>query len=83
MKNMQMESRPTPVCKSITCDACQKIYADPMEWQEFLQWRDTGGYGNKVFGDMSVVELDLCQYCVKLHLGRFVRVKPHEWPTQP
>ena len=64
------------MCVAITCDACKKKYDDPMEMQEFLKWKDTCGYGNMTFGDMSVVELDLCQYCVKSILGDYVRVSP-------
>jgi hypothetical protein len=59
---------------AITCDRCRKTYDDVLERQEFLCWADTGGYGNIVFGDMSRVEIDLCQYCVIEVLGQWVRV---------
>jgi len=64
----------------LTCDGCG-LSADkderPMEFSEFLSHRATGGYGS-VFGDGSLVEVDLCQRCVRDILGRFVRVTPPE-----
>jgi hypothetical protein len=33
-----------------------------------------------VFGDGELVELDMCQYCFKKKLGKFVRITPEgEW----
>ena len=62
-----------------TCDICGKSYgcllADEgvMEAQEFINIRFEGGYGS-VFGDESKVECDLCQHCLKEHLGKYLRV---------
>ena len=58
---------------AITCDRCKTRHDDPMEMQEFLSWSDTCGYGNKTFGDMSFVSIDLCQYCVKEVLGEWIQ----------
>lgn len=63
-----------PSDEQVVCFACGVIHTDRMEIQEFLRWKDTGGYGNKAFGDGAELKLDLCQYCVKLHLGKFVQV---------
>ena len=48
------------------------VHSDPMEMQEFLSWQDTGGYGNKTYGDMTHIAIDLCQYCVKEVLGSWI-----------
>ena len=61
------------IISAITCDCCKKKYTDEMELQEFLHWKDTGGYGNMAFGDRITIEVDLCQYCIKELLGKYVR----------
>jgi antitoxin CcdA len=65
------------VTTSITCDRCKTTHDDSMEMQEFLSWSDTCGYGNKTFGDMSFVSIDLCQYCVKEVLGEWIQCFDH------
>jgi transposase len=59
---------------SITCDCCGVTHTDIFEIQEFLTWEDTCGYGNRMFGDLNKVELDLCQVCTFELLGKYVRV---------
>ena len=46
------------------CDVCGKRYDDIMELQEFHFVNSTGGYFS-VFGDMTHIECDICQYCLK------------------
>jgi hypothetical protein len=64
---------------SITCDRCKTTYhpeqafADAMETQEFLSYRDVGGYGNKVVGDTVPWSIDLCQNCTQELLGQYIR----------
>lgn len=57
-----------------TCDCCKQSFYDIMELQEFLSWSDTGGYANRHHGDMTLVELDLCQDCVAKILGPYIRI---------
>ena len=70
---------PTQVPDEFTCDICGKSYGcstkdgDVLEAQEFINIRFTGGYGS-IFGDESKVECDLRQYCLKEHLGKYLRV---------
>ena len=64
------------------CDKCHKKFDtnntnDICEMQEFLHFRNTGGYGS-IFGDGAKIELDLCQHCVKEVLGLYLRVGP-DW----
>ena len=61
------------------CDKCHKKFNidDICEMQEFLHFRNTGGYGS-IFGDEAEIELDLCQHCVKDILGQYLRVGP-DW----
>lgn len=65
---------------AITCDRCKKRYEDSFETQEFLSWRDTCGYGNKTYGDMTIIAIDLCQYCVKQVLGEWIQA--NNFPMQ-
>ena len=55
-----------------TCDACKKELETPFDWQESLNWSNRGGYGS-VFGDGTDMTLDLCQDCIKEHLGKFIQ----------
>lgn len=73
MKNMAKRMIEEEYIKSITCDCCGKVYNDIFEMQEFLSWDNLGGYGNFTYGDMTEYSLDLCQYCVKEVLGKFIK----------
>ena len=61
---------------SITCDVCKKT--SPIElWeesQEFSYIRLHGGFGS-IFGDGNVVNLDICQHCLKEKLGEYLRIE--------
>lgn len=54
----------------ITCDRCKKEFVDEMELQEFHHIEFIGGY-TSVFGDMNLINCDLCQYCLKELIGKF------------
>lgn len=43
------------------------------EWNERVSINFHGGY-HSIFGDGNVVEMDLCQHCVKEVLGQWIRV---------
>jgi hypothetical protein len=64
--------------ESVSCDKCGKIYSanpasdDFMEVQEFHHIDFTGGYSS-VFGDMTRVQCDLCQQCLKDIVGPYCR----------
>ena len=62
------------VLDSVTCDCCKKVIdsEDVLELQEMLHINFTGGFGS-IFGDMSSIEGDFCQTCVKLLLGKYLR----------
>ena len=62
---------------SIICDYCKKEYNDEMELQEFLSCSTIGGY-NSVFGDGVSMSFDLCQYCVKELLGKYIQFHDEE-----
>ncbi len=64
------------VPESVICDICKKEFTyekDEMEIQEFVHIRYIGGYG-AVFGDGNLVELDICQHCLKEQFNQFVRI---------
>jgi hypothetical protein len=73
-KIKQPETIEKEVCISITCDICKKVYStdDIFETQEFTYIRNDCGYGS-VFGDGEVIELDICQHCLKEILGKYIR----------
>lgn len=59
---------------SIECDCCGTIIdaENVFEIQEFLTVNFCGGYGS-VFGDMTHIRGDFCQYCVKQLLGKYLK----------
>lgn len=61
---------------SITCDICKKTFKanDWTESQEFVKIRQDCGFGS-VFGDTNIVEIDICQHCLKEKLGEFIRIR--------
>lgn len=77
---MYKETQPKQAAKYIlTCDCCGKTYNSQVieelcEILEFLRFDNTGGYDNKTYGDFTHYTLDLCQYCTKELLGRFIKV---------
>ena len=70
----------------IICDVCKKEYytsengfdgSDPhvddsLEVQEFVYIRHCGGF-RSVFGDGSVMRIDMCQHCFKKLLGKYIK----------
>lgn len=60
----------------IRCDRCGVTHDtnDVWEAQEYLSWSMLCGYGNRVFGDLKAVAIDLCQDCTKEVLGPWIRV---------
>ncbi len=68
--------------ETIECDICGfsvDPYALPseddnvFEAQEFRSIRGNCGYGS-VFGARNIIEIDLCQHCLKDKLGTWIRV---------
>lgn len=77
MKNYKEINAKSYILDSIICDKCKKEYKvkeDEFEIQEFHHIKFTGGYGS-VFGDMTKVECDICQYCLKDMIGTFATYK--------
>lgn len=62
---------------SKTCDICKKTVRDcKEEWIEygnFVRFSDRCGYGS-IFGDGSLIEIDICQHCLNEKLGKFLRI---------
>lgn len=59
--------------KTIICDCCGFFTEDVMEIQEFLTYKDRGGYSSRHIGDMADWTIDLCQDCVYSLLGNYIR----------
>jgi len=62
----------------MACDKCRKYYDDPYEIQEFHQISFTGGYGS-AFGDMTKIECDICQHCLKVMINGIYREDYHQY----
>lgn len=73
-RDTEVISEKKTVISKITCDKCGKSfgYDDFIEWEESVSISRTGGYGS-VFGDMTVIELDLCQTCFKDLCGKYIK----------
>lgn len=78
MRTFKEKESTTLELVSITCDCCKVTHNDEMEMLEFLSWHDRCGYGNRMFGDLNEVDLDLCQVCTFELLGKYIRVIEHD-----
>lgn len=66
------------------CDRCgleMHRQGSDFEWQERVSIAFRAGYGS-VFGDGNLVELDLCQHCLRDLLGPWLRVRDDD-PCEP
>ena len=72
----RQDVRPQPFVKVLVCDRCgREAELDDAdgEFHEFTSIEHRAGYGS-VFGDGNDVEVDLCQHCLKVTLGSWIRV---------
>jgi hypothetical protein len=66
--------RPESFTKQIRCDRCGRLAElGEVEFHEIASLDLKAGYGS-IFGDGNDVQIDLCQHCLKLTLGRWLRV---------
>lgn len=66
--------RPESFTKQIRCDRCGRLSElGDAEFQETVCIDLKAGYGS-IFGDGNDVQVDLCQHCLKVTLGRWLRV---------
>lgn len=66
--------RPHPYVKILRCDLCNREAEDgDSEFYEFTSIEYKAGYGS-VFGDENMVEIDMCQPCLKEALNPWLRV---------
>jgi len=66
--------RPEPYTKEISCDRCGlNAVLDDLEFHEFTSIDMRAGYGS-IFGDGNLVQIDLCQHCLRGTLGQWIRV---------
>lgn len=77
--------RPQSFVRQLRCDRCDRLAEEgESEFFEFTSIEHSAGYG-AVLGDGNLVEIDLCQYCLKETLGPWLRVrepKAHKAKTQ-
>lgn len=72
MKTYKTLQKPQQTLQSITCDVCKTEYTDWKEMDEMIEIYHDVGFSS-IFGDCTIVELDMCQYCFKDKLGKYVR----------
>jgi len=75
MKKYKEEYIKREFLDSIVCDICQTEYnyeQDELELQEFISINFTGGYGS-IFGDGMNVKLDICQHCLYMLIGGYIK----------
>jgi hypothetical protein len=66
--------RPERFTSQIRCDRCGLLAANgEVEFHEMTCIDAKAGYGS-IFGDGSAIQIDLCQNCLKLTLGPWLRV---------
>jgi len=74
MEILKTEKRDIIVIEAYVCNSCKKRIDDLMEMQEMMRWRTVCGYGS-IFGDGVKLSMDLCQDCIKKHLGDFITIE--------
>lgn len=69
MKNFTKEKIEVGTLKSITCDICKiEVLPDDFAAQEFININHTFGYGAKLMDDMSTINVDICEACLKSNI---------------
>ena len=71
----------------VVCDRCHfKAEGNDtrthFERAEFLRLKYLAGYSNRVYYDGDELQADLCQYCVRHHLGPFLRLQGNQHETE-
>lgn len=61
----------------LVCDICKREVLDDLELSEFHRLEKHCGYSS-VFGDGSLIKIDICQHCFKDKLGDFVIIENKE-----
>ncbi|MGB7421128.1 MAG: hypothetical protein WA917_04575 [Comamonas sp.] len=70
IKDVRLES----FTVQIQCDRCDVLAEDgEVDFSEMASIHIKAGYGS-IFGDGNDVQVDLCQHCLKLALGQWLRV---------
>lgn len=74
---IMLQYKPVTLEKLIcVCDRCGKVMEQGVaetEWQERFIISFRAGFGS-IFGDGNLVECDLCQKCVQIVIGKWMRI---------
>ena len=66
--------KPESFTKQIRCDRCGRLFdLGDVEFHSAVAIDMKVGFGS-IFGDGNAIQIDLCQHCLKLTLGRWLRV---------
>lgn len=59
----------------IQCDICKKKYEIlDLESAEFIRISNQCGYAS-IFEDGKILKIEICQYCFKKKLGKYIRTE--------
>jgi hypothetical protein len=74
--------RPQSYVKQLRCDRCERVAEDgESEYYEYTSVEYKAGY-RSILGDGNLIEIDLCQHCLKETLGPWLRVTEPEAPRK-
>jgi len=76
MKNIVKIQTEKSLIASIVCDVCKKEFNDLFEMQEFISINKNCGY-ESIFGDGSIIDIDICQCCFKELLAKYARISEY------
>lgn len=79
----ETQTQEVQILDEVQCDVCKKWFSvkdNEFEVQEFLHIKELYGYGSKHFGDMTEMEIDICEACTYEMLGPFCRFEDRLWP---
>lgn len=76
MRTYRKEEQWVDIIDTLKCDRCGTNIdsGDILELQECVSFHFTCGYNSTTWGDMSMVECDLCQECIYTLIKDFARV---------
>lgn len=70
---------PQTVVYEVACDRCEvAVQRGEPGFDAMSSIRLEAEYGS-IFGDGNVVEIDLCETCLKSTLGEWLRIRPRRW----
>ena len=77
MRKYRTETQHVEILESVQCDVCKKefdVEADIWDAQEVLNITELWGYGAMNFGDLTEMEIDICEPCAYKMFAPYARL---------